>query len=87
MGKAVAIFFINQEAIQMNAVGIDVSKGKSTVLIPRPLGDVISLLFDVTHNFGSRVRLADLSIRLVGASKDLMEVPGPCTPISGQEAH
>ena len=27
----------------MNAVGIDVSKGKSTVAILRPLGEVVSL--------------------------------------------
>ena len=43
----------------MNAVGIDVSKGKSTVAILRPFGEVVRLPFDVTHDYGSLERLAD----------------------------
>ena len=34
----------------MNAVGIDVSKGKSTVAILRPGGEVIASPFEVSHN-------------------------------------
>lgn len=60
----------------MNAVGIDVSKGKSTVAILRPLGEVVSLPFDVTHDFGSLERLADQIICLDGDSKVLMEATG-----------
>lgn len=33
----------------MNAVGIDVSKGKSTVAILRPLGEIVRSPFDVKH--------------------------------------
>ena len=33
----------------MNAVGIDVSSRKSTVAVPRPLGEVVCLPFDVTE--------------------------------------
>ena len=60
----------------MNAVGIDVSKGKSTVAILRPLGEVVSLPFDVTHDFGSLERLADQIICLDGDSRVLMEATG-----------
>ncbi len=31
----------------MNAVGIDVSKGKSTVAVLRPFGEVVASPFDV----------------------------------------
>ena len=34
----------------MNAVGIDVSKGKSTVAILRPSGEVVASPFEVSHN-------------------------------------
>ena len=34
----------------MNAVGIDVSKGKSMVTILRPFGEIVSsLLFEIKH--------------------------------------
>ena len=35
--------------MNMNAVGIDVSKRKSTVAILRPGGEVVARLFDVPH--------------------------------------
>ncbi len=60
----------------MNAVGIDVSKGKSTVAILRPLGEVVCLPFDVTHDYGSLERLADQIICLDGDSRVLMEATG-----------
>jgi len=60
----------------MNAVGIDVSKGKSTVAILRPLGEVVSLPFDVPHDLGSLERLADQIICLDGDSRVLMEATG-----------
>lgn len=34
----------------MNAVGIDVSKGKSTVAVLRPFGEIVAEPFDVVHN-------------------------------------
>ena len=60
----------------MNAVGIDVSKGKSTVAILRPLGEVVKLPFDVVHDIGSLERLADQIICLDGDSRVLMEATG-----------
>ncbi len=34
----------------MNAVGIDVSKGKSTVAVMQPFGVVVASPFEVSHN-------------------------------------
>ena len=34
----------------MNAVGIDVSKGKSTVAVLRPFGEIVASPFDVSHS-------------------------------------
>ncbi len=42
----------------MNAVGIDVSKGKSTVAILRPMGEVVQAPIDVSHDAVSMERLA-----------------------------
>ena len=33
----------------MNAVGIDVSKGKSMVAIMRPFGEVVATPFEIKH--------------------------------------
>ena len=60
----------------MNAVGIDVSKGKSTAAILRPFGEVVRLPFDVSHDYGSLERLADQIICLDGESRVLMEATG-----------
>ena len=38
----------------MNAVGIDVSKGKSMVTILRPFGEIVSSPFEIKHT-SSRV--------------------------------
>lgn len=42
----------------MNAVGIDVSKGKSTVAILRPMGEVVQTPIDIAHDAVSLERLA-----------------------------
>lgn len=34
----------------MNAVGIDVSKGKSTVAVLRSFGKIVAEPFDIVHN-------------------------------------
>ena len=39
--------------MNMNAVGIDVSKGKSMVAILRPYGEIISSPFEIKHTFGN----------------------------------
>ena len=48
MSKSGRHEFINQEVFLMNAVGIDVSKGKSTVAIFRPLGEIAQISINVS---------------------------------------
>ena len=60
----------------MNAVGIDVSKGKSTVAVLRPFGEVVASPFDVIHNDNDLKRLVKLIRSLPGESKVVMEYTG-----------
>lgn len=45
----------------MNAVDIDVSKGKSTAAVLRPFGEVVASPFDVIHNDSDLQSLHSLS--------------------------
>jgi len=55
----------------MNAVGIDVSKGKSTVAVLRPLGVTVEKPFEVSHSgtdlndLAKRLRLLDGEVKVV----------------------
>lgn len=60
----------------MNTVGIDVSKGKSTVAVLRPFGEVAVSPFDVIHNDSDLKQLAELIKALPGESKVVMEYTG-----------
>ena len=60
----------------MNAVGIDVSKGKSTVAVLRPFGEVVAAPFDVIHNDSDLKRLVELIKSLSGESRVVMETTG-----------
>ena len=60
----------------MNAVGIDVSKGKSIVAILRPYGKVVASPFDVAHTGSDLRALADLIKKLPGETKVVMEATG-----------
>ena len=60
----------------MNAVGLDVSKGKSTVAVLRPFGEVAASPFDVIHNDSDLKQLAELIKALPGESKVVMEYTG-----------
>lgn len=60
----------------MNAVGIDVSKGKSTVAVLRTFGEVAVSPFDVIHNDSDLKQLAELIKALPGESKVVMEYTG-----------
>lgn len=60
----------------MNAVGIDVSKGKSTVAALRPVGEVIIAPFDVVHNPKELSQLVTLLKTLDGETKVVMEYTG-----------
>ena len=60
----------------MNAVGIDVSKGKSMVAILRPYGEVVSLPFEVRHT-SSEIHSLIKQIRSIdGESRIVMEHTG-----------
>ena len=60
----------------MNAVGIDVSKGKSMVAIMRSLGEVVASPFEVTHTDSELRQLADRLQSLNGETKIVMEYTG-----------
>ena len=60
----------------MNAVGIDVSKGKSTVAVLRPFGEVVASPFDVIHNDSDLKQLVEMIKGLPGESKVVMEYTG-----------
>ena len=60
----------------MNAVGIDVSKGKSTVAIMRPFGEVVASPFEVAHTDSELSKLAQMLKSLDGETKTVMECTG-----------
>ena len=60
----------------MNAVGIDVSKGKSMVAVLRPLGVVVAKPFEVGHTATELGKLADFLKSLDGETKVVMEHTG-----------
>ena len=60
----------------MNAVGIDVSKGKSTVVVLRPFGEVVASPYDVGHTESELKELARFLKSLPGETRVLMEYTG-----------
>lgn len=60
----------------MNAVGIDVSKGKSTVAAIKPFGVVVAEPFDVTHTDSGLKELVNFVKSLSGETKVVMEYTG-----------
>jgi transposase len=60
----------------MNAVGIDVSKGTSTVAILRPFGEIVASPFEVTHTGSELSELAHKLKNLTGETKVIMECTG-----------
>lgn len=60
----------------MNAVGIDVSKGKSTVAVLRPFGEIVAEPFDVIHNDADLKNLIKRIKSLSGETKVVMEYTG-----------
>lgn len=60
----------------MNAVGIDVSKGKSMVAVLRPLGEVVSKPFEVVHSASGISSLIDRIKSMVGETRIVMEHTG-----------
>jgi len=60
----------------LNAVGIDVSKGKSMVTIMRPFGEVVASPFEITHTSLDFEELTELIKSLKGETKVVMECTG-----------
>jgi transposase len=60
----------------MNAVGVDVSKGKSMVAVLRPLGVVVAKPFAVSHTASELGELARFLKSLSGETKVIMEHTG-----------
>jgi len=60
----------------MNAVGIDVSKGRSMVAVMRPMGEVAHKPFEVTHNHDSLLKLVQQILALGNNTRVIMEATG-----------
>lgn len=60
----------------MNAVGIDISKGKSMVAVARPLGEIIAKPFEVIHSATSINSLIAYLHSLDGDTRIVMEHTG-----------
>lgn len=60
----------------MNAVGIDISKGKSTVAVARPLGEIVSKPFEVRHTSDDIALLIQYLRTLDGDTRIVMEHTG-----------
>ena len=62
--------------MNMNAVGIDVSKGKSMVAIMRPFGETVSPPFEIKHTASDIHSLVELINSVEGESRIVMEHTG-----------
>ncbi len=60
----------------MNAVGIDVSKGRSTVAVVRPFGEVVKPPFDISHTTKGLNELLTFILSLEGETRVVMEYTG-----------
>ena len=60
----------------MNAVGIDVSKGKSMIAVMRPFGEVVFTPFEVSHTDKDLTNLAKKLKSLPGETHVVMEATG-----------
>ena len=62
--------------MEYNAVGIDVSKGKSTICIGRPMGEVVAFPFEIKHTKADVDNLIRRINGLDGDTKIVMESTG-----------
>ena len=60
----------------MNSVGIDISKGRSTVAVMRPFGEVVISPFEVRHTDSELSKLAKQLKSLSGETRVVMEATG-----------
>ena len=56
----------------MNAVGIDVSKGKNMVAIMRPFGEIVSTPFEIKHTASDIHSLVELINSVEGDRKSVV---------------
>lgn len=59
-----------------NAVGIDVSKGKSTIAVMRPFGEIVLSPFEITHSSSDLKMLSNTLKELDGDTRIIMEYTG-----------
>ena len=57
----------------MNSVGIDISKGRSTIAVMRPFGEVVISPFEVRHTGSELSKLARQLKSLDGETRVVME--------------
>ena len=60
----------------MNAVGIDVSKGKSMIAVMRPFGEVVASPYEVNHTCSELKELTKFLKSLKGETRVIMEYTG-----------
>ena len=60
----------------MNAVGIDVSKGKSMVAIMRPFGEIVATPFEIKYTTSDINSLVELLHSVKSESRIIMEHTG-----------
>ena len=60
----------------MNSVGIDISKGRTTVVVIHPFGEVVISPFEVRHTDSELSEQARQLKGLVGETRVVMEVTG-----------
>jgi hypothetical protein len=68
------VFFLGAKS----AVGIDASKGKSTVAITRPFGETVKPPFEVSHTRGGLEELIEVLKALDGEVRVVTENTGSC---------
>ena len=62
--------------MQMNSVGIDISKSRSTIAVMRPFGEVVISPFEVRHTDSELSELARQLKILDGETRVVMEATG-----------
>ena len=60
----------------MISVGVDVSKGKSTICILKSYGEIVCSPFEVQHEEGAMEAFVDLLAKLDGEIRVVMEATG-----------
>ena len=70
------IIIITLRKYQMISVGVDVSKGKSTICILKPYGEIVCSPFEVQHEEGAMEAFANMLAKLDGEIRVVMEATG-----------